>query len=236
MIVDLFCFAFQLECNNVWYGRCTFVSICNISLFFLLKMSDIEELELEPRETVDVRIACCQAVLKRPDITEKDRRYVQQMLNKAIAIKKKKQGRTISSLLSKYGVPPEAEEVIEVDGSPDEPDKPATKINTRKKKAEETPKCPPSSKKARTDPSPSKVAARGKVTKVKGPPTKRTQTEEKKERDPLADDSDADMDAGSDYRPSAVGSGEERDPPATPSSKKGRGRPSSSKKATTAKS
>ena len=72
--------------------------------------------------------------------------------------------------------------------------------------------------------------------KVKGPPTKRTQTEEKKERDPLADDSDADVDAGSDCWPSSVGSGEESDPPATPSSKKGRGCPSSSKKATTPKS
>ena len=95
MIVDLFCFAFQLEHNNVWYGRCTCVSICNISLLFLLKMSDIEELELEPGETADGCITSCQAVLKRPAITEKDRRYVQQMLNKAIAIKKKKQGRTM---------------------------------------------------------------------------------------------------------------------------------------------
>ena len=74
------------------------------------------------------------------------------------------------------------------------------------------------------------------MTKVKGPPTKCTQKEEKKERDPLADDSDADMDAGSNYRPSSVGSGGESTPPTTPSSKKGRGRPSSSKKATTPKS
>ena len=57
----------------VWYGRCTFVLLCNISLLFLLKMSDMEELELEPGETVDGRIASCQAVLKRPAITEKDR-------------------------------------------------------------------------------------------------------------------------------------------------------------------
>ena len=143
MIVDLFCSVFQLERNNVWYGRCTFVSFCNISLLFLLKMSDIEELELEPGETVDGRIVSCQAVLKRPAITEKDRRYVQQMLNKAIAIKKKKQGRTMSSLLSKYDVPPEAEEVIEVDGSPDKPDKPATKLNTYKKKPPNHPPPPP---------------------------------------------------------------------------------------------
>ena len=124
----------------VWYGNCTFVSICNISLLFLLKMSDVDELELEPGETVEGRIASCQAVLKRPAITDKDKRYVQQMLNKAIAIKKKKQGRTMSSILTKYGVPTESEEIIDVDGSPQQP---ATKPTTRKKKAAETPKSPP---------------------------------------------------------------------------------------------
>ena len=87
MIVDLFCSAFQLE---RLYGM-EDVLLCRSVTFlwlFLLKMSDIEELELEPGETVDGCIASCQAVLKRPAITEKDRRYVQQMLNKAIAIKK----------------------------------------------------------------------------------------------------------------------------------------------------
>ena len=52
----------------------------------------------------------------------------------------------------------------------------------------------------------------------------------------MADDSDAHMDVVSDYRPSSVGSGDESNPPATPTSKKRRGRTSSAKKATTPKS
>ena len=43
-------------------------------------MSDVEELELEPGETVESRISSCLAVLKRPAITEKDRRYVRKKL------------------------------------------------------------------------------------------------------------------------------------------------------------
>ena len=135
MIVDLFCSAFQIEhlysMEDVLLYR---------SVTFLLKMSDVDELELEPGETVDGRIASCQAVLKRPAITDKDKRYVQEMLTKAIAIKKKKQGRSMSSILTKYGVPTESEMIINVDGSPQQP---ATKPTTRKKKAAETPKSPP---------------------------------------------------------------------------------------------
>ena len=43
----------------------------------------------------------------------------------------------------------------------------------------------------------------GKVTKLKGPLTKRP-LEEKPDREPLADDSDVNMEVGSDYRPLLV--------------------------------
>ena len=162
----------------VWYGRCTFVSICNISLLFLLKMSDLDELESEPGETVDGRIASCQAVLKRPAITDKDKRYVQEMLNKAIAIKKKKNrggpcpvySRSTGSPLSQRGLSMSMDPPNNLPLNP-----PPARIKLQKPPNPP----PPHSKKARTDPSPPKIAARGKVTKVKGPPTKRPQIEEK---------------------------------------------------------
>ena len=112
--------------------------------------------------------------------------------------------------------------------SPDKPNKPTT----RKTKAVGSPKLTPKTKKAKTDPSPSKVS--GKVTKLKGPPTKRP-VEEKPDREPLADNSDVDMEVGSDYRPSSGGSGNETNVQATPSSKRKRGRPSSAKKGQTKK-
>ena len=74
------------------------------------------------------------------------------------------------------------------------------------------------------------------MTKVKGPPTKRPQIEDKKKPDPMADDSDTHMDVVSDYWPSSVGSGDESDPPATPHPKKGEADQVHPKKATTPKS
>ena len=133
----------------------------------------------------------------------------------------------MSSILTKYGMASESE-VIEVKESPDKPNKPTT----RKTKAVGSPKSTPQSKKANTDPSPSKVS--GKVTKLKGPPTKRP-LEEKPDREPLADDSDVDMEVGVDYQPSSGGSGNDTDVQATPSTKRKRGRPSSTKKGQTKK-
>ena len=66
-------------------------------------MSDAEELDLEPGETVDSRIASCLAVLKRPAITEKDRRYVKKMLTLAQSVKKKQQGHMMSSICQVRG-------------------------------------------------------------------------------------------------------------------------------------
>ena len=132
------------------------------------------------------------------------------MLTLAQSVKKKQQGHMMSSILTKYGVASESD-VIQVNESPDKPNKPTT----RKTKAVGSLKLTPKTKKAKTDPSPSKVS--GKVTKLKGPPTKRP-VEEKPDREPLANDSDVDMEVGSDYRPSSGGSGNETDVQATPSS------------------
>ena len=123
-------------------------------------MSDVEELDLVPGETVDSCIASCLFRLKQPAITEKDRRYVQKMLTLAQSVKKKQPGRKMSSILTKYRVASESE-VIEVKESPDKsPNKPST-CNT---KAVDSPKSTPQSKKAKTDPSPSKVS--GKFAKL----------------------------------------------------------------------
>ena len=66
------------------------------------------------------------------------------------------------------------------------------------------------------------------MKKVKGPPTKRKVPENS---EPRGDDSDFDVDVGSDYQPSTPEN--ESDVFATPSSKKKRGWPASAKKSGT---
>ena len=63
-------------------------------------MSDVKELELEPGETMESRISSCLAILKRPAIMEKNRRYVEKMLALAESVKKKQQGCKMSSILT----------------------------------------------------------------------------------------------------------------------------------------
>ena len=89
-------------------------------------MSDVEELELEPGETVESRIPSCLAVLKRPAITEKDRHYVKKMLALGESVKKKQQGRKRSIILTKYRMASESD-LIDVKDSPDKPNKPTTR-------------------------------------------------------------------------------------------------------------
>ena len=84
------------------------------------------------------------------------------MLALAESVKKKQQGRKMSSILTKYRIAPESD-VIDVKESPDKPYKPTT----RKTKAVGSSKSTPQSKKAKMDQSPYKVS--GKVTKLKGP-------------------------------------------------------------------
>ena len=97
----------------------------------------------------------------------------------------------MSGILTKYWMTSESD-VTEVKESPDKlPNKPTN----HKTKAVGSLKLMPQSKKAKTDPFPSKVS--GKVIKFKGPPTKRP-LGEKQNREPLANDSDIDMQVGSD--------------------------------------
>ena len=75
-------------------------------ILIFLKISDVDEVELEQGETLEARISSCRAVLQRPKLTDHDRGVVQRMLMAAQACKQKKQGRAMSSLLTKYGVAP----------------------------------------------------------------------------------------------------------------------------------
>ena len=79
-------------------------------------MSDVDEVELEPGETLEAKISSRCAVLQRPKLTNHDRGVLQRMLTAAQDCKQKKQGRAMSSLLTKYGVAPPSD-VIEVDES-----------------------------------------------------------------------------------------------------------------------
>ena len=202
-----------------------FASLCFNNYFLILiflKMSDVDEVELEPGETLEARISSCRTVLQRPKLTDNDRGVLQRMLTAAQACQQKKQGRAMSSLLTKYGVAPPSD-VIEVDESPAKEEK-----ATRKSKIRDPEKSPKLNKKARTDTTPAKGLGPAAVKKVKGPPTKRKVPENS---EPRGDDSDVDVDVGSDYQPST--SENESDVFATPSSKKKRGRPASAKKSGT---
>ena len=86
-------------------------------IIIFLKMSDVDEVELKPGETLEVRISSCHAILQRPKLTDHDRGILQRMLTAAQACKPKKQGRAMSSLSIKYGVASPSD-VIEVDESP----------------------------------------------------------------------------------------------------------------------
>ena len=183
-------------------------------------MSDVDEVELEPGETLEARISSCRAILQRPKLTDNDRGVLQRMLTAAQACQQKKQGRAMSSLLTKYGVAPPSD-VIEVDESPAKEEK-----ATRKSKIRDPEKSPKLNKKARTDTTPAKGLGPAALKKMKGPPTKRKVPESS---EPRGDDSD--FDVGSDYQPST--SENESDVFATPSSKKKRGRPASAKKSGT---
>ena len=184
-------------------------------------MTDINEVELEQGETFEARISSCRANLQRPKLTDHARGVLQRMLTAAQACKQKKQGRAMSSLLTKYGVAPPSD-VIEVDESPAKEETKATR------KSRDPEKSPKQNKKARTDTTPAKGPGPAALKKVKAPPTKRKVPESSK---PRGDDSDADVDVGSDYQPST--SENERDVFATPSSKKKRGWPAPAKKSGT---
>ena len=80
-------------------------------------MSDVDEVDLEPGETLEARISSCRAVLQRPKLTDHDSGVLQRMLTAAQACKPKKQGRAMSSLLTKYGIAPPSD-VTEEDESP----------------------------------------------------------------------------------------------------------------------
>ena len=185
-------------------------------------MSDVDEVELKPGETLEARISSCRAVLQRSELTDHDRGILQRMLTAAQACKPKKQGRAMSSLLTKYGVAP-LSDVIEVDESPAKEEK-----ATRKSIQKNPEKSPKQNKKAQTDTTPAKGLGPAALKKVKGPPTKRKVQESS---EPRGDDSDVDVDVGSDFQPST--SENESDIFATSSSKKKRGRPASAKKSGT---
>ena len=131
-------------------------------------MLDVDKVELEPGETLEARISSCRAVLQRPKLTDHDRCVVQRMLTAAQACKQKKQGKAMSSLLTKYSVAPPSD-VIEVDESPAKQETKAT----RKSKSRDPEKSPRQNKKARTDTTPARGPGPAALKKVKGPPTKR---------------------------------------------------------------
>ena len=125
----------------------------------------------------------------------------------------------MSSLLTKYGVEPPSD-VIEVDESPAKEEK-----ATLKSKSRDPEKSPKQNKKARTDTTPATGLGPAALKKVKGPLTMKRKVPESSE--PRCDNSDTDVDVGSDYQPST--SETESKVFATPSSKKKRGRPASAK-------
>ena len=161
-------------------------------------MSDVDEVELEPGETLEARISSCRAVLQRPKLTDHDRGVLQRMLTATQACKQKKQ------------------------------EKAKEEKATRKSKSRDPEKSPKQNKKARTVTTPAKGLGPAALKKVKGPPTKRKVPDSS---EPRGEDSDADVNVGSDYQPST--SENESDVFATPSSKKKRGRPASAKKSGT---
>ena len=186
-------------------------------------MSDVDEVELQPGELLEARISSCRAVLQRPKLTDHVRGVVQRMLMAAQACKQKKQGRAMSSLLTKYSVATPSD-VIEVEESPAKQETKAT----HKSKSRDPEQSPKQNKKARTDTTPTKGPGPAALKKVKGPHTKRKVPESS---EPRVDDSDTDVDVRSDYQPRT--SENESDVFATPSSKKKRGRPASAKKSDT---
>lgn len=170
-------------------------------------MSERDDVELDPGETLDARIASCLAVLKRPGLTAKDRKTVQKMLTCAQARKQKEEGRTMSSIMTKYGVP-QPSEIVDIEDSP---------TTGKKSKKTASPKSAPKSKKPRIETTTPKTAkVKTAPSKVKGPPTKRKADEVS--LDALADDSDEEVEVVSTYEPSSD-SGDETDTIATPASK-----------------
>ena len=55
-------------------------------------MSDVEQAQLEPGETLEARIGSCRAMLSRSTLTNHDCWVVQKMLTSAQVLKQKKEG------------------------------------------------------------------------------------------------------------------------------------------------